>query len=121
MTHRKQFAEHTDKVEKGITFLYLPAQDVLIEPSHIEVFPRITNTLQIHMIKQFFVEQNVSRLQFFKIAIEEKPFFIQFYGEGACSHQKTVTDENHCVLCLVQYVRFGSIATAFLIDNAILN
>ena len=89
MTHRKQFAEHTDNVEKGITSLYLPAQDVLIQPGDIEVFPRIKNTLQIHMIKRFFDEQNVSCLQFFKIVIEEKPFFIQFYGEGACSPQKT--------------------------------
>ena len=119
MTHQKQFAEYTKKVEKGIASLYLPAQDVLIQPGDTEVSPKIKNILQIQMTKRFFDEQNFSCFQFFKIAIEERPFFIQFYGEAACSHQKTVTDENHCVLCLVQYVRFRSIATAFLIDNAI--
>ena len=50
----KQFAEHADKAVKGITSLYLPAEDVLIEPDNIKASPRIKDTLQIHMIKRFF-------------------------------------------------------------------
>ena len=56
--------------------LYL-ITDVLIEPDHIEVSPRI---LQIHMIKRFRNEQNVPYLQFFKMATDEMPFFIKLYG-----------------------------------------
>lgn len=56
--------------------LYL-LTDVLIEPDHIEVSPRI---LQIHMIKRFRNEQNVPYLQFFKMATDEMPFFIKLYG-----------------------------------------
>ena len=44
---------------KGVTSLYLPAKVVLLEPDDSEASPRIKNALQIHMIKQFFDEQNV--------------------------------------------------------------
>ena len=79
----KSFAEHPDKAVKGITSLYLPAEDVLIEPDDIEASPRIKGTFQIHIIKRFFDEQNVRYLQFFKMATDEKAFFTQFYGEEA--------------------------------------
>ena len=31
----KSFPEHADKAVKGVTSLYLPTEDVLIEPDHI--------------------------------------------------------------------------------------
>ena len=82
----KPFAQHADKADKGITSLYLHAEDVLIEPDYIVVFPIIKDTLQIHIIKRFFDEQDVPYLQFFKMATNEKPFFRQFYGEWTCGH-----------------------------------
>ena len=109
--------------------MYLPAEDVLIEPNDIEASLRIKDTLQIHMIKRFFDGQNVSYLQFFKMATDERPFFTKFYGEGACGHQKIAADDNHWNDHALetmnqlkngfsaQYVRFGSIATVSLIDN----
>ena len=89
------FMEHAGKAVKGITSIFLPAEDVLIEPEDIEASPRIKDTLQIHMVKRFFDEQNFPYLQFFKMATDEKPFFTQFYGEGACGHQKIAADDNH--------------------------
>ena len=68
--------KHADRAVKGITSLYLPAEDVLIEPDDIEASQRIKDTLQIHMIKRFFDEQNVPYLQFFEMATDEKSFFI---------------------------------------------
>ena len=97
------FAEHADKAVKGITLLYLPAEDVLIEPDDTKASPRIKDTLQIRMIKRFFDEQNVPYLQFFKTATDEKPFFTQFYGEGGCGHQKIAADDNHFGSCLGDY------------------
>ena len=125
----KSFAEHAYKAVKGITSLYLPAEDVLIEHQDIEASPRIKDILQIHMIKRFFDEHNVHYLQFFKMATDKKPFFTQFYGEGACSHQKIAANDNHCGSCLggyepteewLQHPRckvWCSIATASLINN----
>ena len=84
----KQFAEYANKAVKGITSLYLPEEDVLIEPDDIKASPRIKDTLQIQMIKRFFDEQNVPYLPFSKMATDEKPFFTQFHGEGPCGLQK---------------------------------
>ena len=98
--HAKQFAEHADKAVKGITSLYLPAEDVLIGPGGIEACPKIQESLPILMIKRFFDhQQNVPYLSF-KMATDEKSFFTKFYGEGACGHQKIAADDNHCGSCL---------------------
>ena len=78
----KQFVKHSDKAVKYITSLCFPA-DVLIAPDDIEASLTIKYTLQIHMIKPFFNEQNVPYLQNFKMATDEKSFFTQFYGERA--------------------------------------
>ena len=81
-------------------------KEVLIEPDEIEASPRMKDALQIHMIhmiQRFFHEENVPYLQFFKIASDKKPFFTQFYGEGACGHQKIAVDDNHCYSCLGDY------------------
>ena len=48
------------------------------------------------MIKRFFDELNVPYLQFFKITTDEKPLLTQFYGEGACGHQKIAADDTNC-------------------------
>ena len=99
----KPFAEHADKAVKGITYLYLPAEGVLIEPYDIEAPPRIKDTLQIRMIKRFFDQQNVPYLQFLKMATDRKPFFTQFFGEGACGNKKIAVDDNLCGSCLGDY------------------
>ena len=122
----KQFAEHAVKAVKCITSLYFPAEDVLVEPDNIGASSRIKDTF--HMIKQFCNEQNAPYLQLFKMAPDEKTFFTQFYGEGACGHQKflmMITIVVHALETLnqlkngfsAQYVRFGSISAVFLIDN----
>ena len=90
--------EHTDKAFKGATYLYLPAEDVLIEPDNIKASPRIKDTLQIHIIKRFFDEQNVPYLQFLNMASDGKPFFTEFYRGGAWGHQKATVTGNNCCL-----------------------
>ena len=98
----KEFAEYAEKAVQGITSLYLPSQDVLVKPGDIDVSPKIHETLQVHMVKRFFDQQNVLYLQFFKMATDAKPFFTQFYEERACGHQK-ITADYHCGLCLKEY------------------
>ena len=77
----KPFAKYANKAVKGITSLYITAQDVLIEPDDIEASPRIKDKLQIDLSKQFFDKQNVPYLQFFKMATDEKPFSHNFMGK----------------------------------------
>ena len=54
----KQFADHPDKSIKGIALLYLPAEEILNEPDNIEESPKITETLQIHMVKLSLISKN---------------------------------------------------------------
>ena len=84
----KPSVKHADKTVKGITSLYLAAKVVLLEPDDIEASPKIKDTPHVHMIKQFFDKQNVPFLQFFKMTADGKPFFTQFYGEGALRSSK---------------------------------
>ena len=52
VTERRALNIH--RGNNDINFLYLPAEDVLIEPSDIEASPRIKDSVQVHMIKRFF-------------------------------------------------------------------
>ena len=99
----KEFADHVEKSVKGVTSLYLPVEDVLVEPDDIEVSPKIPETLQVHLVKRHFDQRNVPYLEFFKMATDTKPFFTQFYEDGACGHQKIGADDNHCGYCLGEY------------------
>ena len=99
----KEFAEHAEKVVKGITSLYLPAEDVLVEPDDIEVSPRMHEMLEVHMVKRRLGQRNVPYLEFYRMATDTKPFFTQFYEEGACGHQKIAAGDNHCRYCLGEY------------------
>ena len=37
------------------------------------------------------------------MAADSKPYFIQFYGEGTCGHQKVNADDDHCGACKGEY------------------
>ena len=49
-----QFVQYAERSVKGITSLYLPTEEVLKELEDIENSPKITDTLQIHMVKRYF-------------------------------------------------------------------
>ena len=71
----KQFVKHADKSIKIITPLYLLTEEVLIKPYDIKEFPKIKETLQIHMLKCFFDQQKVAYLEFYAMSTNEKPLF----------------------------------------------
>lgn len=75
----QEFAEYAAKTVKGITSLYLPADEVLVEPDDIDKSPKIKDTLKVHVVKRSFDQQRIPVLKFFKFATDEKPFFTQYY------------------------------------------
>lgn len=99
----KQFLENAEISIKEITSLLFPKEEVLKEPEDIEISPRLTDTLQIHMVKRFFNIRTVWFLEFYHLATDNKPFFTQFYGEGGCAHQNNAFGENHCGFCGKDY------------------
>lgn len=69
---------------------------VLIEPVDIDFSPKFKDTLQIHMSKWFYDEQNVPYLQFFKMNTSNKPsltqnfldFYIYWKKSNSKNHRK---------------------------------
>ena len=55
------------------------------------------------MVKRLFDQRNVPYLEFYRMATDTKPFFTQFYEEGASGHQKIAADDNHCGYYLGEY------------------
>ena len=55
-----------NKVVKGLTFFYLPKEDVLIEPKNIEAFPRIN--LRLGFLRIVFLGDgvNLTLVSYFK-------------------------------------------------------
>ena len=124
----KPFVEHADKVVKDITPLYRPVENVFIEPDDIEASPRIKDTLQIHMIKRFFDEQNVPYLQFFKRDTNKTLFSHSFMGKELEVIKRLLLMTTIVVHALetmnhlkngfsAQDVKFGSIANVSFNDN----
>ena len=71
----KQFAEYAEKSIKGLTSLYLPANEVMTEPDGTDLAPKIPETLQVHMLKRLFNDQKVPYIEFFKTASDTEPYF----------------------------------------------
>ena len=111
----KQFPEHADKPVKGITSLYLPTENDLIEPDDIEASPRIKCTLLIHINKRFLIGQSLSSNNFMgkKLVVIKKLLLmisnVVHVLKTICQQLKNDFND--------QYVRFGSRATVSLIDN----
>ena len=78
----KQFAEYAESAVRGITSLYLPTEEVLKEPDDIGNSPRITDTLQIHIVKRCFDNRKVCFLEFYNLATDNEPFLPNFTAKG---------------------------------------
>ena len=100
----KQFLENAEISIKEITSLLFPKEEVLKEPEDIEISPRITDTLQIHMVKLYFDNRKICFLEFYHLATDNEPIFTQFYGQGGCGHQNNAFSENRCGFCRKDYL-----------------
>ena len=105
-----KFSEHVNKIVSGITSIYFPESELLMEPEDIEDAPKISETLSIHKLTRGFNEDDVCFIKFFKLPNEVKPFHTQFYRkEGdpeVCGHEHLplVFDvDQTCAFCKGQY------------------
>lgn len=93
----QQFADHADKMTTGITSLYQPEKEILVEPEDIEKVPRIKDALQVHMVRRLFNILKFPYLEFFNLTTE-KPSFTQYYGQyTTCGHKRNSIVDSHGV------------------------
>ena len=73
-----EFYESVKNFVPSIHSIYLPDNEVIVEPKNIEQeSKKIPETLQIHYIERFQVK-NVYALNFFYLMEDEKPFYTQW-------------------------------------------
>ena len=65
------FAEYADITIRNIKSLYLPLDDVLQEPSKIDIASKIKSTLEIHRVRREFTIDGIAKLNFFEMALEK--------------------------------------------------
>ena len=75
----KDFAGYANKIINGISCLYLAENEIMAEPQDIETSPKIKRTLKVHKVLRTYNEDNVCKIEFYKLADETDPFHIQWY------------------------------------------
>ena len=88
----KDFAEYANKIINGIFCLYLAENEIMAEPQDIETSLKIPRTLKVYKVLRTYNEDNVCKMEVFKLADETDPFHIQWYHrEGdpeVCGHNQ---------------------------------
>ena len=113
ITNAEHFAAHADAILNGIKSLYMPIDEVLEEPEDIEKSsPRIDGTLEVHKIARSFSTDGVCKLEFFKTAVDEQPFHVQYYKKDGnpdvCGHTELplcYNPDQTCAECHSIYVK----------------
>ena len=86
----ESFASYADQVVNDIKCICLAAGDILQESNNIESWPKIHGTLEMHMGKCVFNEDDICKLKFFMMATDDKRFYQNLYQrEGdpeVCDH-----------------------------------
>ena len=110
ITNAKDFAEYANKTINGTTSICMPVNELLTEPDNIENVPKVSETLSIHKVTSFN-EDSICFIDFFCVANDDDPFFIQFYWKGddpeVCGHEDLpllFDVDQTCAFCKSKYV-----------------
>ena len=120
----KQFLENAEISIKEITSLLFPKEEVLKEPEDIEISPRITDTLQIHMVKLYFDNRKVCFLEFYHLATDNEPIFTNFTAKEDVAIKtmplvKIAVDSAGKIICSTKngsgarYIKYGMTDSVF--------
>ena len=97
----QEFAEYADSISK-IVCLYLPAADLIVEPSIVADQKPIPDTLQIHKFVREFRRYMVPLNKFYHLSEDTHPHYKQYYGL-ACGHPENDVDHSTCGACFGRY------------------
>ena len=73
--------------------------DVIQEPSDIVEAPKLPGTLKCHKVNRTFKEDNVCKLEFFKLASDQGPFYIQWYRKEGDPQVVSFNIDTTCAHC----------------------
>ena len=74
-----EVSDYANKVVSGINCIYLPEDQLTIEPADIDAAAKIAETLTIHKLTRGFNEDDISFIKSYRLTNGEKPFFTQVY------------------------------------------
>ena len=107
----KDFAEYANKTINGITSIYMPINELLMEPENIENTPKILETLSIHKVARNFNKDIICFIDFFRVVNNADPFFTHFYRKDddpeVCGHEDLpllFDVDQICAFCKAKYV-----------------
>ena len=98
----QEFAEAVKKSGPAIHAVYLPESENIVEPVGIESARKIKDTLKIHKFERKVHPNGNKYINFYKIADDEEPFHVQWYGgenDVICGHVNSSDNDNQCPKC----------------------
>ena len=93
----QEFAEAVKKFVPAIHAVYLPESENIVEPVGIESARKIKDTLKIHKFERKVDPNGNRHINFYKIADDEEPFHVQWYGgenDVICGHVNSSDNDN---------------------------
>ena len=88
-----EFSEAETKFVPSIHSTYLPENDNIFEPEDISKARKINQTLKMHTLEKKCSQNGDTYIFFFKIADDEDPFYVRWYGgknEIICGNVETM-------------------------------
>ena len=102
----QEFAEAVKKFVPAIHAVYLPESENIVKPVGIESARKIKDTLKIHKFERKVDPNGNKYINFYKIADDEEPFHVQWYGgenDVICGHVNSSDNDN--VQNVVQFIK----------------
>ena len=96
------FVEAVNKFIPSIHAVYLPENEMIVEPTGIKAARRIVETLKIHLLERKFNGNGDAYINFYKITGDDEPFHVEWFGKEngvVCGHTKCCLNENQCAEC----------------------
>ena len=98
----QEFAEAVKKFAPAIHAVYLTESENIVASVGIESARKIKDTLKIHTFERKVAPNGNKYINFYKIADDEEPFHVQWYGsenDVNCGHVNSNDSDNQCPKC----------------------
>jgi len=103
----EDFSKHANRLCESVTTLYLPKSEVFEEPADLAEAPYVNGTLTVHKVVRKRNTQGIPYLEFYRLSLDENPFFTQYYRKSddplVCGHETFNGGSYTCPQCSKSY------------------